>query len=451
MPTTTTTTTKTASSSFIPLKASSTSLPASSSSSPTTTTTPKRSSTSATLRSLYNRAAPAFLHRDVVLTYSLLTSAFALLPPPSAYPSELTLHRRKWDILRITLETTVYAGPAEQRPDTLPAHLREILVQTPHELITSIHARSLLLFTPVGQRPSAAYLPSQILVTLVLSALKLDCADVGREVIEDWLGARGQADDVEKDEAEGYEKVLEVYCLHVLPRVQEWDYAKEFLEYESELPRGRRSRMRESLEAQHAQYRIAHLPPPSEQSPSPSPTSSSVPSRSTSPASTSISSSSLSTTSTHTAVPHAARTPRPLQPSESTASLVSQRTARPSPPSSSHTPHPASTALLRSLAPRPAPAPSVPSTFTLIRASFAPYLTSSRISTFFVLFFVLPMLSLLFRVRRRRVAANVGAADVARRRLMQNGGAGVGVLGTLWREFSRALIDTIRMGGSGLV
>lgn len=39
---------------------------------------------------------------------------------------------------------------------------------------------------------------------------------------------------------DGYDKVLELYCLHILPKLDQWDYTEEFLEYESELPVQRR-------------------------------------------------------------------------------------------------------------------------------------------------------------------------------------------------------------------
>ena len=106
----------------------------------TTTTTPSvatlktfptaqpASSAAATLRSLYPRAARAFLQRDVALTHSLLTSAFSLISPPASLAAAndaLSSHRRKWDILRITFETTLYASPPSTHdPETLPSALR---------------------------------------------------------------------------------------------------------------------------------------------------------------------------------------------------------------------------------------------------------------------------------------------------------------------------------------
>lgn len=203
--------------------------------------------TAATLRSLYNRAARAFLHKDVELTSSLLVSAFSLIQPPSSYASDiLAAYRRKWDILRITLETTIYASPTDSKD--IPAALQNNLVSSPQSLINTLHERSLALFTPTShpQKPNSAFLPSQVLITLVLSSMKLDCADVGRGMIEDWLARRGQFDESEVD-AEGYEKVLDMYCLHVLPRLEEWDYAKEFLHYEGELPQDKREVSRTSF------------------------------------------------------------------------------------------------------------------------------------------------------------------------------------------------------------
>lgn len=52
-------------------------------------------------------------------------------------------------------------------------------------------------------------------------------------MIEDWLSRRPQ--DSSAEARTGYAKVLKVYCLEVLPRLEEWEYAQEFLQYEGEL------------------------------------------------------------------------------------------------------------------------------------------------------------------------------------------------------------------------
>jgi hypothetical protein len=79
----------------------------------------------------------------------------------------------------------------------------------------------------------------------VYSSLKLNAPDAGRVMIEDWLAVRepqyaNAHGDEGEGEGDGYAKVLELYCVHILPKLGLWDYAKEFLGYESELSADRR-------------------------------------------------------------------------------------------------------------------------------------------------------------------------------------------------------------------
>lgn len=199
------------------------------------------SSSSAPLRSLYNRAARAFLHRDIRLTHSLIESAFHMLKPAAHVHDQLQEQRRKWDILRITLETTIYADPPAM--EALPESLRPTLTESPQTLMTSIYSRSVALFTPTGASsvPSPAYLPPAVLITLLYSSLKLECPEIGRMMAEDWFSRReAPLEDGLETEEGGYDKVLEIYCLLVLPKLEQWDYAKGFLQFESELSEPRR-------------------------------------------------------------------------------------------------------------------------------------------------------------------------------------------------------------------
>ncbi|KAF7979151.1 hypothetical protein HWV62_43399 [Athelia sp. TMB] len=424
--------------------------------------------TAATLRSLYNRAARAFLHRDIEQTHALIASAFSLLhPPPGPAPDALAEHRRKWDVLRITLDTTVYAAPTAD-DKAVPAALRDTRALAAPALIQALHDRSLALFTPAAhapRKPSAAFLPAQVLITLVLSSLKLDCPDAGRTLIEDWLAKRGQFEESQVD-GEGYEKVLDMYCLHVLPRLEEWDYAKEFLQYEGELPADKRNALASSLQTLHTETLDARKPPSPPRTPTPTPAHPTPAAlRAVSPApSAASSSSSLSTTSTHTVVP---RTPNGhglarLAPSLSSASIASDATVK-------HTRPPAprsrslSSNVSTSSVPRPPRAPThpaavrAPTTLALLRASLAPLggQLSGRVYTFVLLFVLIPLISLVLRIRRRQASgvggvAGVGAADAVRRRLAA-AGAGAGVVGRVWSEVVRAVGDTVRMGGGGLV
>lgn len=58
------------------------------------------------------------------------------------------------------------------------------------------------------------------------------------------------------------------------------------------------------------------------------------------------------------------------------------------------------------------------------------------------------------RIRRKRIGSGTmtqGAAADVRRRLAAGQDAPAGVIGSVWREVVRAVGDTIRMGGGGLV
>ncbi|KAJ7072577.1 hypothetical protein C8F01DRAFT_1045281 [Mycena amicta] len=421
----------------------------------------------ATLHNLYNRAARAFLLREIPLVHSLLESAFALLQPPDQldHPDEFAAYRSKWDLLRITLETTIFTAlPAKD----LPVALRELLSQTPHSLLTSAYQRSLDLFTPRTMPPKALYIPSAIILTLVYSSLKLDAPDAGRVVVEDWLATRAYSSypsSVDTDEEQGnYRKVVEAYCLHVLPKLEQWDYAKEFLDYESELTQDARENIRNALQDLHAKAISARLPP-AVRIPSSSPASTPRP---YSPTPSSSSSSSLSSTaSVHTVVPATPRarsnlkseTYRRASSSSASTNTVTPRqttTSLPnvSPPRVQHQQH-----LPRLHSPGTLRVAPPPSTYAVIKASIAPYLTSpARLSVIsiatFVLLLVLPLFLRRRRAAQKRVDLPAGNAELVRRRLLAASaasGGGAGLLGRVLAATIRVVGDTIRMGGSGLV
>jgi hypothetical protein len=230
------------------------------------------------VKGLYAPAARAFVRKDFALTHTLMEAALVILlqhPPvvsigmnTSGHDSLSTL-RRKWDLLRITLETTAYTSLSPQSSSLSKAvesshsssvanSLQPILSLEPNALVQSLHSRSEQLHSPKGYRPSPLYIPASILSALVFAALKLDCAGSARNLVEAWLAFRRDAMDAKELgsapvnvgpqgpssldvfelvdlSSEGYEKVLDVYCLQVLPRLGEWDYAMEFLKYEPEL------------------------------------------------------------------------------------------------------------------------------------------------------------------------------------------------------------------------
>ncbi|PCH39386.1 hypothetical protein WOLCODRAFT_129232 [Wolfiporia cocos MD-104 SS10] len=459
--------------------------------------------TAATLRSLYPRAAKAFLQRNVGLTHALLTTAFDLIAPPAAAyePDALAGQRRKWEILRVTFETTLYAAPPPSPPHAhahadgtdaggagtdLPEPLRAHLMLSPEPFIATLHGRALRLFTPAAHAPSAAFVPAQIVVTLALASLKLGCTAVGRGMVEDWLARRphgsgneGAAEDVD---AAGYAKVLELYCLHVLPRLEDWVYAEDFLQYERELPSDTRKYLITSLRDLRAQasqrsssskripQSITEPELPSLRAPSPSPSTSSASSSSSdntatprtptpgdvkgkvsarlTQASTSASSQTISSAATSRTVTPTLRAHSKARraPADARSAADSARTATPRP-----LPRPPRAPPLQE--PRP---PRPPSALALLR-ELVHGISRTRLTAYAVLMVVLPLLSLFLRVRRRRrVAGGSGGstADEVRRRLRgaaEGKGGAMGVVRGAWDELVRSVWDTVQMGGRGLV
>ncbi|KAG2045168.1 hypothetical protein BDR03DRAFT_938073, partial [Suillus americanus] len=220
---------------------------------------------------------------------------------------------------------------------------------------------------------------------------------------EDWLSKRGQYDFVPST-GEPYHKVLELYCLHVLPRLGEWEYVKEFLSYENELSSDEKRELHLALEAQHAHaLENTRRETPKPETP-PSPTLI-PPLRALSPAS---SSSSLSTTSTRTAVPASPRPKLTRQQSATSISAVSDSTVTRSPrnrykqsmtrgsSSASGVRIPRISSVDHSLA-----SAQPPTSLALIRSYFNHYFTANRIATLSVFFFLIPLMSLILRRRRR--------------------------------------------------
>ncbi|KAF8631371.1 hypothetical protein AX15_002427 [Amanita polypyramis BW_CC] len=456
--------------------------------------------TTATLRSLYSRTTRAFVHRDIGLTYSLLHSAFSVLHPPALYPDPLAECRRKWDILRITFETVVYLSPPAPQK-ALPDELRKMLLESPPAFLKSMYTRSLVLFTPTDGPTqkgavNVAYLPVQVLLTLVYSSVKVNSHDSGRYIIEEWLARRDPllpVDSAAVPEGDGYERVLELYCLHILPNLEQWDYAREFLEYETELPDAVREKFKSNLCALHTQALDARkTPQPRQITPSMRPAS---------PTPSTSSSSSLSTTSTHTVKPSNARGRHELSSlpslstlpsaSVSTSSVSSDTTATPhgySPSRKSHytnghghgqgnRPHDpdhhakssdrsssrqSSSSSSRwssfpfiSHSQTTTLDPSNPSTFALIKATLASYFTLPKLSTLLIIFVLFPVISFLLRFRHKRRKVLAGGSGGAALTNPASGGVATplrnGRNGITNAELVRRRLQQIGTGGDASI
>jgi len=287
--------------------------------------------------------------------------------------------------------------------------------------------------------------------------------------------------------------------LHVLPRLHDWEYARDFLAYESELEPG----FRKSLQAHLEALRIREIEnartiptPPALASSLVTPNYAS-PARTPSPAPSDSSGSSLDTNGTHstrTVVPRTSRAKQginglgPLTPTSSTNGSNSKLTnghanGHANSKAEGSVVSATSASTIRGVKTRTTLEDAshvhtlstrTPTALTLFKAYLRPHLTTSNL-VFAALFVLVPLLSFFLRLRRRRAKlpstgsvtpARIGSsgsitgsvnsgqgrmsADEVRRRLRASEGGG-NVLGMAWREVYRAVMDAVRMAGSGLV
>ena len=111
--------------------------------------------------------------------------------------------------------------PSQTKTAKLPEYLPASLSGTPHTLVTNFYKCSLSLCIALGLNATH---PSQVLATLVLASLTLECPDFARIMIDDWLDRRKlslRAVDDGTEPKGGYVKIIDLYCLRVLPRLNQ--------------------------------------------------------------------------------------------------------------------------------------------------------------------------------------------------------------------------------------
>ena len=136
-------------------------------------------------------------------------------------------------MLRATVAATLYSSTP---PKSLKKENNQ-LQHPPTDFVHSLRSHSLRLFTPQSLSPSAGYVPPQVILLLAVSALKFDVVTLVREFIED----------ASLEDVTAYEKIIEIYSLHIIAILGAWEDARGFLRYEKELLYLRKSSRYESL------------------------------------------------------------------------------------------------------------------------------------------------------------------------------------------------------------
>jgi len=250
--------------------------------------TSQPSTTSA--RKHYNSASRSFLIRDYSSTASSLHSALSSLPPspphqwiesllvsaPISLEAEL---KRKLDILQITFLATVHSSsPLSPTP-----HFDKLLQLPPDELIKALWT-SLVNDDSTKEEEEEEILPTSqvsllhpsIATSLCLAAIKLEQPKLARSVAEAWIGSASEElekivweeiqeigldwegelpldgmggaqgstgmngssilkvpDNGRRQLVKSWIRLLDLLVLHILPSLDEWDAASDFVRLQS--------------------------------------------------------------------------------------------------------------------------------------------------------------------------------------------------------------------------
>ncbi|KAI9017134.1 hypothetical protein BC832DRAFT_617756 [Gaertneriomyces semiglobifer] len=108
---------------------------------------------------------------------------------------------------------------------------------------------------------SLEYVPADVLCAGILLLQRQRLHTVSRDTIELWLLHKSRNDaNNQDDESHNYERLIELYCLHVLPSLGDFDGAKQFLEWNDRLSMQRRALYMEKLVEIQRQYVEAMAP-----------------------------------------------------------------------------------------------------------------------------------------------------------------------------------------------
>ncbi|KAF9178739.1 hypothetical protein BGZ51_008273 [Haplosporangium sp. Z 767] len=211
---------------------------------------------------LYHKATSTFLLRQLAIAYSTSLEALDLLArtnqeygldssdQPSTRRSYLVLKQKLW-----TLNVTIFGAMLSDR--TVNGLLRRDHTAGSRKLFAGSEGSPEILVKDLWKRLVADYkglegdVDGQVMVPLALLCINQKLYTLARQIIEAYLetipedmliyletaaGAPTGMDTTVKDPLMiQYERLVELYVVHVLAKLQEWEYARNFLEYKSAL------------------------------------------------------------------------------------------------------------------------------------------------------------------------------------------------------------------------
>ncbi|KAG0324613.1 hypothetical protein BGZ99_001618 [Dissophora globulifera] len=260
----------------IPASSPSVSASASASTSPSGTSTPTSSASSAhhetchsndagspltQILTLYHKSTSTFLLRQLAVAYSTSLEALDLLARTNkafgldqataslaTHRSFFVLKQKLW-ILNITIFGAMLTDRAEGEAadaNGVQKRLTGSSKEQPEKLVKDLWRRLLKDYESVE-----GDIDGQVMVAFVLLCINQKLYTVARQGTESYLatipdgmlihletaaGALQSVDRVAKDPLmTNYERLVELYAVHVLAKLKEWDYARQFLEFNTVL------------------------------------------------------------------------------------------------------------------------------------------------------------------------------------------------------------------------
>lgn len=208
------------------------------------------------IRNSYNKATQSFLLREYDTTWTHVTTALDQLREFDISVVDGVLMRKAW-VLFVSLVGAVLSQRQQGKRVKLAngrGSLGAYTAQGPEQVMKSLWSTCVDAYGGVE-----GHVDGSVVVANILVELNVHQVELARSVVEGWLGTLSEfvltfleehsGDDDEISMA--YERVVELYILHVLPKLGEYEYAREFLNFNSILTEDKKRIYSDALDKVH--------------------------------------------------------------------------------------------------------------------------------------------------------------------------------------------------------
>ncbi|CAG8448826.1 7443_t:CDS:2 [Ambispora gerdemannii] len=259
----------------------------------------------AKVNTLYQRAAEALILRQYDTVHMSCLSAFSELSPLSftdnSSPATLITLRKKVWALYVTFIASILAE--ESRINSIHPETKRLLEKSASQVVEEVWVR----VRDEGYCDEEGYVDGEVVIAclLVINYLFIDAVflllsysivniasvllclgqqlpKIAKDIIESWLFSIPEMVLLQFDYASAngikgdpllktYEQIVELYVLHILPRLKDWGYARSFLEDNNRVDEDRKkaehisssTKLPNGMNQSTINGRISHTPSPS--------------------------------------------------------------------------------------------------------------------------------------------------------------------------------------------